>query len=312
MVDELARDTRALSIGRRTGQSPARRKSRARARGATPVRTAAARNSWEVPPVTADLPGSARAYQQQWPRMAHASCPRRRLSAPSASSTAISAPAPSTPSRRRPRQRLVAARRHRTRSSASCRRREERRKTSCCVQVRAHRKTDSATWQVAAHPFPSYQAVSYSARGVVQPASPCASGCRCGGGAALPKVGMQGSGRHDQIRSNQAARRREPASLRARHRADRGHGVRADRLGPGARRSGRAARLRRLSPPARVASGSGATRAPATRWPCRARLCRTSNPAKQCSTASTLATDRQIRAQVAGSALAEPTKHSHF
>ena len=49
------------------------------------------------------------------------------------------------------------------------------------------------------------------------------------------------------------------------------------------------------SPPTRVASGSGAIRAPATRWPCRARLCRTSNPAKQCSTASTLATDRQIR-----------------
>ena len=80
---------------------------------------------------------------------------------------------------------------------------------------------------------------------------------------------------HEQVRADQATGHRPPASLRARHQADRGHGVRADWRGPGAR------------------SGSGAIRAPATRWPCRARPCRTSKPAKSCASASTRSTEQR-------------------
>ena len=59
--------------------------------------------------------------------------------------------------------------------------------------------------------------------------------------------------RHEQVRADQATGHRPPAS-----------------------------------PLARVVRGLGATRVPAVAWPCRARPCRTSKPAKSCSSVSTV------------------------
>ena len=99
--------------------------------------------------------------------------------------------------------------------------------------------------------------------------------------------------RHEQVRADQATGHRPPASPPAPHRADRGHGVRADRRGPGARERGSSCAASVPSPPARVVRGLGATRVPAVRWPCRARPCRTSKPAKSCSSASTRSTEQR-------------------
>ena len=153
--------------------------------------------------------------------------------------------------------------------------------------------------QPAGAPSPN-RPVSYSVQRAAQQVVPER---RYGCGARCRRSGCE-DWKHDQMRSDQAACRHQPHSTPV---TSSGSWARCRAIGAALARGARV-ELRGFGAFSTRARGArlGAIRVPAVRWPCRARSCRTSKPAKSCASDLTFAKDQQIRGHMMASALATP------